>query len=53
MWLANSRVMGQTSVGFEGCEFGLLAEHLERPRGWIVKQALKDWVEEEQKHLWA
>lgn len=29
----------------------LLAEHLERPRGWIVKQALKDWVEEEQKHL--
>ena len=28
-----------------------LAEHLERSKGWIVKQALKDWVTEEEKHL--
>jgi len=28
-----------------------LAERLERSRGWIVKQALSDWVErEEQRH---
>jgi predicted transcriptional regulator len=25
-----------------------LADRLERPRGWIVKQALRAWVEEEE-----
>ncbi|TPK95271.1 ribbon-helix-helix protein, CopG family [Mesorhizobium sp. B2-4-12] len=28
-----------------------LAARLERPRGWIVKQALSAWVEEERQRL--
>jgi predicted transcriptional regulator len=26
-----------------------LAERLERPRGWIVKQALAEWIEQEER----
>lgn len=27
-----------------------IAEFMERPRGWIVKQALLAWVEDEERH---